>query len=91
MLESVLFVDKFHWVYTVKPVLSGHSKITPKIGFQYQLLLNEGQKYCRMLLGELSALLLTFIKLPFSIKAFVLSNYKWPLKTGLTVVLFHTA
>ena len=33
---------------TVKPVLSDHSKGRPKIGFQDQLLLNEGQKYCRM-------------------------------------------
>ena len=35
--------------YTVKPVLSGHSKRRPKIGFQDRLLLNVGQKYCRML------------------------------------------
>ena len=34
---------------TVKPVLRGHSKRRPKIGFQDQLLLNAGQKYCRML------------------------------------------
>ena len=34
--------------YTVKPVLSGHSK-RPKIDFQDQLLLNVGQKYFRML------------------------------------------
>ena len=34
---------------TVKPVLSGHSKRRPKIGFQNGLLLNAGQKYCRML------------------------------------------
>ena len=34
---------------TVKPVLSGHSKRRPKIGFQDRLLLNAGQKYCRML------------------------------------------
>ena len=40
-----------------------------------RLLLNVGQKYCRMLQGELehSAILLTFIKLPFAIKIFVLS------------------
>ena len=37
----------FRCLSTVKPVLSGHSK--KKIGFQYQLLLNAGQKYCRML------------------------------------------
>ena len=38
-----------------------------------------------MLQGEHSAILLTFIKLPFVIKIFVLSVFKWPLKTGFTV------
>ena len=33
---------------------------------------------------EHSALLSTFIKVPFSIKTFVLSFYKWTLKTGFT-------
>ena len=46
-----------------------------KIGFGDQLLLNAGQKYCRMLQGEHSAILLTFIKLPFVIKIFVLSIF----------------
>ena len=32
-------------------------------------------------------ILSTFIKLPFSIKTIVLSIFKWPLKTGLTVLL----
>ena len=36
-------------IVTVKPVLSGHSKRRPKIGFQDRLALNAGQKYCRML------------------------------------------
>ena len=49
----------------------------PKIGFQDQLLLNVGLKYCRMLHGEHSAILLTFIKLPFVIKIFVLSIFEW--------------
>ena len=40
----------------------------PKIGFQDQLSLNAGQKYCRMLPLEHSAILSTFIKLPFVIK-----------------------
>ena len=71
--------------HTVKPFLRGHSKRTPKIGFKYQLPHNVGQKYCRMLQGEHSALLLTFIKQPFSIKTFVLSIFKWLLKTGFTV------
>ena len=44
------------------------------IGFQDQLSLNAGQKYCRMLQAERSAIILTFIKLPaFVIKSFVLS------------------
>ena len=50
---------------TVKPVLSGHSKRRPKIGFQDRLSLNEGRKYCRNALLEHSATLWTFIKLPF--------------------------
>ena len=43
----------------------------PKIGFQYQVSLNAGQKYCRMLQGEHSAILSTFIKLPSVIKIFI--------------------
>ena len=38
-----------------------------------------------MQVKEHSAILSTFIKLPFSIKTFVLSVFKWPLKTGFTV------
>ena len=55
-------------------------------GFQDRLSLNAGQKYCRMLQGEHSAILSTFIKLPFAIKTFVLSIFEWPLKTGFTVL-----
>ena len=39
-----------------------------------------------MLQWEHSAILLTFIKLPFVIKIFLLSIFEWPLKTGFTVV-----
>ena len=53
--------------------------------FQDQLSLNAGQKYCRMLQEEHSAILLTFIKLPLVIKTFVLSIFKWPFYTGFTV------
>ena len=42
-----------------------------------------------MLQGEHSAILSTFIKLPFVIKIFVLSILKWPFYTGFTVD--HTA
>ena len=38
-----------------------------------------------ILLDEYSAILLTFIKLPFAIKIFVLSIFEWALKTGFTV------
>ena len=69
---------------TVKPVLSGHSERRPKIGFQDQLSLSGQKKYCRMLQGEHSAILLTFIKLPYVIKIFVLSICEWPLKTDFT-------
>ena len=54
-----------------------------KIGFKDQLSLNAGQKYCRMLQREHSAIPLTFIKLPFVIKIFVLSIFA----TGFTVIL----
>ena len=62
----------------------------PKIGFQDQLSLNAGQlnagqKYCRMLQGQHSAILSTFIKLPLVIEIFVLSIFEWPFYTGFTV------
>ena len=41
-----------------------------------------------MLQWEHSAILSTFIKLPFVIKIFVLSIFEWPLKTGFTVCVF---
>ena len=89
---SQLFKFSFFDI-TVKRVLSGHSKRTPKIGFQDLLSLNAGQKYCRnagqkycrMLPLEHSAILLTFIKVPLAIKIFVLSIFEWPFKTGFTV------
>ena len=40
-----------------------------------------------MLQGEHSAILTTFIKLPFVFKTLVLSIYEWPLKTGFTVLV----
>ena len=66
-----------------KTCLKGPLKKNTKIGFQYPLSLNEGRKYCRMLPMEHSAKLSTFIKLPYSIEAFVL----FILKGRLTQVL----
>ena len=57
----------------------------PKNGFQDRLLLNAGQKYCRILQWEHFAKLSTFIKLPVVIKIFVLSVFEWPFYTGFTV------
>ena len=71
-----------------KTCLNRPCKKKTKNGFQYWLSLHAGQKYCRMLQGEHSAILLTFIKLPFVIKIFVLSIFEWPFKTGLTVSFF---
>ena len=56
-----------------------------KNGFQDQLSLNAGQKYCRMLQVEHSAILSTFIKLPIIIKIYVLSIFEWQFYTGFTV------
>ena len=46
-----------------------------KAGFQDQLSLNAGQKYCRMLPGGRSAILSNFIKLPSVVKIFILSIF----------------
>ena len=54
----------------------------PKIGLHDQLSPNAGQKYCRMLQGEHSAIRSTFINLPFVIEIFVLSIFEWPFYIG---------
>ena len=74
-------------LYVYSPLYSKTCEKRPlskilKIGFQDQVLLNAGQKYCRMLQREHSAMLLTFIKLPIVIKIFVLSISQWPFYTG---------
>ena len=61
------------------------------MGFQDQLSLTAGQKYCRMVPLEHSAILLTFIKLPFviTLKTFVLSIFEWRFYIGFTVCNNH--
>ena len=49
-------------------------KTSPKIGFLYLLLPNAGQKYCRMLKREHSAILSAFIKLSFAFDCLFLSG-----------------
>ena len=75
---DVLFTDSLmNNIYGKTGVKRPLSK-RQEIGFQDQLSLNAGQKYCRMLQGEHSAILSTFIKLPFVFKIFVLSIFEWP-------------
>ena len=59
----------------------------PKIGFQDQLSLNAGQKYCRMLQGEHSAILSTFIKLSthLLLRSLFCLFLRGRLKTGFTL------
>ena len=61
---------------------------SPQIWSQYQLELNAGQTYYRMLQGDYSTILSTFIKLPFVIKIYVLSIFEWPFYKGFTVRTF---
>ena len=63
--------------YTVKSVLSAHSKKKT----YYHLM-----QVKRIAEWEHSTILLTFIKLPFVIQIFVLSFFEWLLKTGFTVL-----
>ena len=44
-----------------------------------------------LLQWEHSSILLTFSKLPFVSKIYVLSIFEWPLKTGFTVLQDQTA
>ena len=57
----------------------------PKNGIQDRLLLNAGQKCCRMLPLEHSAILSTFMKLPAVINTFILSIFEWQFYKGFTV------
>ena len=70
-----------------KICLKRQLKKKTKIGFQDRLSLNAGQKYCRMLHGERSAILSTFIKLPFVMKTFFLSILSGRFRQVFTVLL----
>ena len=72
----------FYCTYS-KTCLKRPLKKDQKIGFQDRLLLSAGQKYCRVLIREHSAILSTFIKLPFTIKRCVF------LSGGLRQVLLY--
>ena len=79
--DKILMGMSYSKTYVKRPL----SK-RPKNCFQDRLLLNAGQKYCRMLQREHSAIIRTFIKLPVVIKTFVLSIFEWPFYAGFTVL-----
>ena len=56
-----------------------------KIGFQYRLSLNAGQRYCRLLQGEHSAILQPSLSYRFPLRPLFCLFFKWPLKTGFTI------
>ena len=81
-----MYLNTFQCIWP-QVCLSGHSKRRPKLGFktEYCLLQVKSIAECspsEYSKGDHSAILLTFIKLPFVIKSFVLSIFEWPLKTG---------
>ena len=68
--QSSFLILRYRKTCVKQPLLK-----SPRIGFQDQLSLYAGQKYCRMLQGGHSAILLTFIKLSFVMMIFVLSIF----------------
>ena len=69
-LLSVVDLKSYTWLWPYsKTCIKRPFSKRPKIGFQDQLSLNAGQKYCRMLQEEHSAIISTFIKLPFVTKS----------------------
>ena len=56
-----------------------------KLGFKTNYHLMQVKSICRMLQGEHSAILSTFIRLAFVIKIFILPIFEWPFYTGFTV------
>ena len=80
--KSFVFNRVRYWVqnhFSSKTCVKQPLSKRPKIGFQDQLSLNAGQKYCRMLPrgGEHSAIFSTFIKLQINNMIFVLSIFEW--------------
>ena len=65
--SQIDLLDKLKVQHTVTLCKTAPLKKTKNV-FQNQLSLNAGQKYCRMLQREHSAILSTFIKLPVGIK-----------------------
>ena len=80
IIAYVIVMEKRQLLYSKTATLK-----KTKNCFQDQSSLNAGQKYCKMLQREHSAILSTFVKLPVVIKIFVLSIFEWPFYTSFTV------
>ena len=78
VLNPCLFLRRteLNRIYS-KPCVKRSLSKRQTIGFQDQLSLNAGQKYCRMLS--------TFICITLVIKILLLSIFEWPFYTGFTV------
>ena len=60
-----------------------------KLVFKTNYRLMQVKSIAKCSYGEHSAILLTFIKLPFVIKIFVLPIFEWLLKTGFTADILY--
>ena len=67
----------------VKPVLRGHSKRRPKIGFQDRSSLNACQNYCRVLQGSILQYVRPSLSYHLSLRYFFLSIFEYRLRQVL--------
>ena len=72
-------------MYSKTCIKKGHSQKDQKLVFKTNYSLMQVKS-----IAEHSAILSTFIKLPFGIKIFVLSIFEWPFYTGFTVRFSHS-
>ena len=68
---------------------NGHSQKDQKLVFKTNYRLMQVKSIAECSKGGHSAILSTFIKLPFVIKIFVLSIFEWPFYTGFTVYIYE--
>ena len=67
-------------------MLNGHSQVDHKLVFKTNFRLKQVKSIAECSKGEHSAKLITFIKLPFVIKIFVVSIIEWPFSQVLLYI-----
>ena len=82
----LVYCAHFQYLDYSKTCLKYPSKRRPKIGFQYRLSLNAGQKYCRMPQESILQYFRPSLSYHLSLRPLFCLFY-WPLKTGFTVLL----